>query len=698
LVHPLARNTLALLPGAKAAPMPQALSPMLALLRPNPPAGEEWVFEPKLDGFRTIAYLEPKRVTLRSRNETDMTGYFPAVASELKVMEIPAILDGEMVAIDERGKTCFQCLQQTVGLPHQHAGGTFSTVYYVFDVVYVNGISLVDVPWEQRREVLGQLVLPGIHVKPIERFEGDGELVFRAAVDTGLEGIVAKKKRSLYESGRRSGSWVKVKSTLSDEFIVGGFARGRGKRADSFGSLLLGYYDGNNLVYAGSVGSGFDEKSLRELKLNMQPLISARSPFTRDIEYSAGVTWLKPVLVAEVRFAEWTPAGMLRVPVFLRVRADKIPSDIRHTAAPISEPFPRGEVIELSGSTRNILEGLQNRDEEVRVRAGGYEISLRGLDKVFWPSYRDRPALTKRDYLTYLAEVADLILPHLKDRPLTLTRYPDGISGEKFYQKHWETAPPEYVRTVSLFSKENKAFQEYLLCNNLPTLLWLGQAADIELHTWYSRVSEKPDPPDLSSYKGSPEHLGNYLSDLPDFLVFDIDPYIYSGSEAAGAEPELNRSAFGAAVETALWLRDALESLRLTAFVKTSGKTGLHVFAPVKRRFDFDTLRRAAATICRHLESLHPEQITTEWAVAKRRGKVFLDFNQNTRGKTVASIYSPRPTAWASVSLPFTWEELAGIYPADFNITNAPARLARVGDLWADILRHKGDFESIVQG
>ena len=324
----------------------------------------------------------------------------------------------------------------------------------------------------------------------------------------------------------------------------------------------------------------------------------------------------------------------------------------------------------------------------------GISYPSRGSTRFFWPAYKDKPALAKRDYLIYLAEVADFILPHAKDRPLTLTRYPDGITGEKFYQKHWEVPPPEFVSKVSIYSKENEAFQDYLLCNNLATLIWLGQIADLEIHTWYSRVAERPDRPDLSAYKDRPEHLGNYLAGIPDFLIFDIDPYIYSGEEHAGEEPELNSDAFKAAVEAAFWLKEALESLQLIPFVKTTGKTGLHIFVPIKRKYDYDATRRAAATISRHVEAQHPEKLTTEWAVAKRRGKIFLDFNQNTRGKTVASVYSARPTPWAGVSLPFKWDELDGIYPADFNISNSPARLAKTGDIWADIMKSKRGLEA----
>ena len=407
---------------------------------------------------------------------------------------------------------------------------------------------------------------------------------------------------------------------------------------------------------------------------------------------------MKPKLVAEVKFAERTPGGFLRHPVFLRLRGDKAASEVRAVEVAEPPPFQAEGAVELSKSTRQILEALGSRDDEIHISAGGHQISLTGLDKVFWPKNGKDPPRTKRDYITYLAEIADFILPHAKDRPITLTRYPNGINGEKFYQKHWESQLPEFVETVSIYSEENDAFQDYLMCNNLATLLWLGQLADLEIHTWYSRAAERPDRPDLSSYKGAPEHLGDYLSGIPDFLIFDIDPYIYSGEETAGEEPELNRKAFKATVEAAFWVKEALESLKLVPYVKTSGKTGLHIFVPIKRKYDYDATRQAAAAISRHVEARHPEELTTEWAVAKRRGKIFLDFNQNTRGKTVASVYSARPTPWAGVSLPFGWEELENIYPEDFNISNAPARLKQIGDIWADIMKDKRELGGIDDG
>jgi bifunctional non-homologous end joining protein LigD len=285
----------------------------------------------------------------------------------------------------------------------------------------------------------------------------------------------------------------------------------------------------------------------------------------------------------------------------------------------------------------------------------------------------------------------------MRDRPITLTRFPNGIHGGHFYQKHWEAKLPEFVETVRLWSDQNEGDGDYLICNNLPTLLWLGQLADIELHTSYSRVSPEPDGRHLAAtFAGSRENMERSLLNYPDFIVFDLDPYIYSGKEAKGAEPELNRKAFKKACDVALWLKDLLDSMSLSSFVKTTGKTGLHIYVPILRQFDYATVRASAETIGKFLLGAHPRDITMQWIVEKRTGKIFFDHNQNTRGKTLASIYSPRPSPQAAVSMPVRWDELRDIYPPDFTILTAPERLRKTGDLWANILQEKHDLGALL--
>ncbi|MBI2908507.1 MAG: DNA ligase D [Chloroflexi bacterium] len=695
---PLSRGSL---PGARQAPMPDALSPMLASLAARPFSHPDWLFEPKLDGYRTIALLREGSVRLLSRNGLDNTAKYPFVVASLRSQPVgQAVLDGEIVALDDQGRPCFQCLQQHLKLERGKRPAP-PIVYYVFDLLYLDGFDLRDAPLRQRKELLSAILQPSDNVRLVGHFEKDGVSVYEAALKQGLEGILAKRQDSVYESGRRSPSWLKVKATRSDEFVIGGYSQGIGARAHTFGALLVGYYDGaGRLIYAGHVGTGFDEDTLHDLLTRLEAMKTDERPFAQTPPTKGPTVWVRPELVAEVKFTEWTQEGYLRNPVFLRLREDKPAAEVRRTqaAAPPAPAQPvRGGVVAALTPAENVLRQLRSASQGASIEVEGHRLLLTNLSKELWPAVENRRPLTKRDLLTYLTTVSPYLLPHLKDRPITLTRYPDGIHGERFYQKHWEHPLPEFVNTIDLFSEENNRFRKFLLCNNLPTLVWLGQLADLELHTWFSRVALGLDEPDLSDFTGPDDKLGDFLANYPDFIVFDLDPYLFAGTEARGEEPELNRRAFARTGEVALWLKELLDGLSLSSFVKTSGKTGLHVFAPIVRQFDFHVVRRAAETIGRYLLQRHPQDITMEWTVEKRTGKVFFDHNQNVRGRTLASLYSPRPTPLATVSMPLRWDELGRTYPTDFTILNAPRRLAATGDLWAGILNARGDLSSLLK-
>jgi bifunctional non-homologous end joining protein LigD len=305
-----------------------------------------------------------------------------------------------------------------------------------------------------------------------------------------------------------------------------------------------------------------------------------------------------------------------------------------------------------------------------------------------------QPELAKRDVLRYFAQVSPHILPHLADRPLTMIRMPEGIHGERFFQKHWEQARPRFVETLTVFSESKDGSHDYLLCNNLPTLLWLAQSGTLEFHVWHSRAKAGPDAPGKGTdYASSLEAMEKSVLNFPDYVVFDLDPYIYSGKEKQGEEPELNTAAFEKTREVAFRLRELLRSMALDAIVKTSGKTGLHVFVPIRRTLDFDAARHVSEIVGRHLLRRHPRDITLEWSIPRRTGKIFMDYNMNVRGKTLNVAYSPRGVPGAPVSMPLTWEELATAHPLDFRITNAAARLAETGDRWKDALTRKFSLE-----
>ncbi|HYS51252.1 MAG TPA: non-homologous end-joining DNA ligase, partial [Burkholderiales bacterium] len=397
-----------------------------------------------------------------------------------------------------------------------------------------------------------------------------------------------------------------------------------------------------------------------------------------------------------VKFQNWTDDGSLRAPVFLRFRDDIDAKSVRRAKGPkAASRAPREE-----GELEAILRQLDGEKTSLTLAVGTHQIRLTHLERVYWPADAalKQPALTKRDLLRYFAQVSPFILPHLADRPLTMIRMPDGIHGQRFFQKHWEQERPDFVQTITVFSAHKDEQHAYLLCNNLPTLLWLAQSGTLEFHVWHSRAKPGPDTAGKGTdYASSLAALESSVLNYPDYVVFDIDPYIYSGKEAAGAEPELNTVAFEKGKEVAFWLRELLLSMSLEPIVKTSGKTGLHVFVPIRRTIDFDAARHVSELVGRHLMRLHPKDITLEWSVPKRTGKIFMDYNMNVRGKTLNVAYSPRGEPGAPVSMPLTWEELAGAHPLDFRITNAAQRLSETGDRWRDALSRKQSLESALK-
>ncbi len=694
--------------GARPATFPMHVAPMLASLADGPFSHPDWWFEPKLDGIRALAYLQGGVVRLQSRRGNDITHQYPALVRALAAQPAnAAVFDGEIVAPDERGVPSFERLQGRMNLTREQdiarAEIEIPVEYHLFDLVYLDGFDLTGVPLGQRRELLERVVVPVGPIGVVARFDAAGEAAYEAAVAHGLEGVIAKRKDSRYETGRRSSVWLKVKATQSDDFVVGGFSAGQGARATTFGALLLGSFDEEDrLLYAGHVGSGFDDRTLDDLRRRLDALRTDVCPFTEPPPLNAPTVWVRPELVVEVKYAERTRDGRLRSPVFLRVRDDKPASEVR--SAPSVRPAPssirrgRAAAPQVGEPVESVIDQLATPRTRLTLEVGTHRIPVTNLDKPLWPARDGRRSFTKRDLLIYFANVSPYLLPHLRDRPLTLLRLPDGIDGQRFYQKHWEQPLPPFVDTVRLYSGHNEGDQEYLLCNNLATLLWLGQIADLELHTWLSRIDPWPDAEGLpTTFTGSLDAIERSVLNYPDFVVFDLDPFIYSGREAAGEEPEPNREAFARTREAAWWLKELLDTLSLPSFVKTTGKTGLHVYVPIVRRLDFDAARAACETIGRFLVRAHPADLTMEWAVERRTRKVFIDYAQNVRGKTLASAYSPRALPGAPVSTPLRWDELDRVDPADFTIQTVPERLREIGDVWAGILDAKRDLLTALQ-
>ncbi len=709
------------LPGTSASPHPAARPapifdsrkerPMLSTLVEKAFDRPGWIWEPKLDGIRILAFINDGEVELRSRRGIDVTKQYPGLVAGLKRQPVRSmVLDGEVCALDD-GVPRFHLIQPrinlTKGVDMRKIDAEIPVVYYAFDLLYLDGYDLRQVPLSARKELMQRRFRPEGSLLSVTYVDQHSTDLADAARNLGFEGVVGKRAESRYEFAGRSKSWLKVKTVQEQEFIVGGYTKGEGARRSTFGALAIGYYEGETLKYATNVGSGFNDKDLADVTAKLKELETDASPFDGPTEGKP--TWVQPKLVVQVKFAEWTHDGHLRAPVFEGLRDDIDPRQVgRERATDLSVLEESAEVVVASDSqpaarvdvdveVAAVLSALESSKANLVLEIDGHPIKLTNLDKAFWPAHGDFGPLTKRDLIRYYTEMAPVALPHYKDRPLTLTRYPNGITGELFYQKHYAQPIPDFVDTVKIWSTSNNVEGEYILCNNLATLVWLAQIADLELHAWMASVNPEPDAIGRPlTFSGSEEALEESILNYPDYMVFDLDPYIYSGQEGKGAEPEYNRRGWQKTVELAHNLKELLDQLKLSSFIKTSGKTGLHIYVPLLRHFDYDQVRAATQTLGRFLVQQHPKDVTMEWDTSKRNDKVFFDHNQNMRGKTLAGQYSLRPTAWAGVSTPIAWSELAKLDPVTLNLRTVPGRVREKGDLWADILQRKNDLGSLL--
>ena len=689
-----------LVPGGEIEAFPERLTPMHAETAEAACEHPDWSWEPKLDGYRVLAFVGANGVRIVSRRGLELRA-FPRLSAELAGQAASMVIDGELVAVDSAGKPSFSALQNRVQLASEReiaaADRSAPTALYCFDLLHFAGVNLRGRPYRERRRYLLQCVLPSPLVKLVHAVR-DGPTLLAASLESGLEGVVGKRNDSKYQPGRRSPAWLKVKAVQTGDFVIGGYTEGKGSRAP-LGALLIGYWEEKRLRYASHVGSGFDADLLADLKARLEPLRTEDCPFAERPALHRRTQWVAPRLVAEVRFHNWTEDGFLRAPVFLRLRDDLQARKVRRPRAARGAPAAEKHAAR-TGELADVLRQLDNPRASFVLEVGGSQVRLTHLDRVYWPPEPalQQAALTKRDLLRYLAQVSPYMLPHLADRPLTMIRMPDGILGQRFYQKHWAQERPPFVESITVFSEHKDESHDYLLCNNLGTLLWLAQSATLEFHVWHSRARPGPDSGSQSTdCASSLASLEGSVLNFPDYVVFDIDPYIYSGKEAPGAEPELNTIAFEKGKEVAFRLRELLQSMRLESLVQTSGKTGLHIFVPIRRTIDFDAARAVSEAVGRHLQRQHPDDVTLEWSVPKRTGKIFMDYNMNVRGKTLNVAYSPRGASGAPVSMPLTWEELAHAHPLDFRIGNAAERLARTGDRWDQALHRKVSLERALQ-
>jgi len=671
-----------------------------------------WSFELKLDGFRSLAFVEGD-ARLLSRSGNDAHKQFPSIVGSLRALDLEqAIFDGELVCFDAEGLPDFNAMQRRFKNESPTAIATMDrtipATYCIFDLLFLNGRDLRQTPLRERRLLLEELGMAGDGLRVVDVFPEHGKDLFEHVAKLGFEGIVGKRLDSIYQPGVRSSDWVKVKQLHTEEFVVGGYTEGEGARRAYFGSLLLGKPEGDTLRYVGTSGGGFKEKQLKEITSLLRPLESKKNPFTGPITASGVKHFVEPRLWAEVSFQAYTPNGRIRIPVFQRMRPDlegvhakDESSGNSQRAADSGEPAARSSLQVAGGPQEGAasgLEGLQTKlmsvERDGYLEVEGARFHLSNLDRVMWPAFEDHPALTKRDVLIFLGKIAPFLLPHLKDRPLTFMRFGKGITGKKEVERHWAAGLPDFVDRAQIFSVAREQATEHMLVNNLATLLWTGQIDILEWHPWYSRVT--PGPGLGTDWGTSEETVLASALNYPDFIVFDLDPYLYSGNEAKGEEPELNPSALEATVEVAKSLREMLEQFGLPTYLKWSGKTGFHVYVPIQRSVSYEVTRPFAEQIGGSLLKQHPDLLTLEWSVEKRAGKVFFDFRMNVRAKTLVAPFSPRGVPGARLAWPLTWTELDSFDPHRYSIYRVDDLLDGFVDPWSDILDRAVDLQKLI--
>jgi bifunctional non-homologous end joining protein LigD len=656
------------LDGAQKSAMPSHVEPMLATLGEHPFSDPNWLFEIKWDGVRALARIEDGASTLRSRNGADITKRYPELAFLPQAFAASqAIVDGEIVALDERGLSSFERLQERmhVRAPSEHLVSQIPVVFFAFDLLYCDGYDLRKAPLLQRKQLLQRLVHASERFRYADHQMEHGKELFELAKQTGLEGIVAKRADSPYVSDR-SAYWMKLKVTNTLDAVVGGWTDSR-TPALPFGSLLLGLYQDKKLRFIGHVGSGFDGKKLEEISGKLKELATADCPFEMVPETNEKPSWVEPALVARVKFSGWTQEHVLRHPVFLALLEDARPTDCRWeseaepvTTAPtvVRAPQVTGKVLDTKAQIEAEL--FKGRAETVTIELDGKRVRLSHLNKVYFPE----SGYTKRELLAYYYRMADFILPFLRDRLLVLRRYPDGIKGQAFFQKDMREGLPDWFKTVPVDSEERGKQIHYATADDRASLLYLTSLGCIDHNPWSSRYEDL---------------------DHPDYFFFDLDP-------SEGTE-------FSVAVTIAGALHEKLQELRLASFLKTSGATGIHIYIPVEPVYTYEQLRTFAEIVARTVTSEHPNLVTNERSVAKRpRGRILIDVQQNAHGRPLAAPYSVRAFPKAPVSAPILPQELRkNLRPETLNIKTVFARLKEKGDLWGDFWKRQQRLEEAIE-
>jgi bifunctional non-homologous end joining protein LigD len=646
---------------------PRDIKPMLATLVDKPSEKSGWLYEIKWDGYRAISYMNEGNVEIRSRNNKDFTKKYYPVTNALKDWKINAVVDGELVVVNDKGLPDFNALQSW----RSEADGEL--VYFLFDLLWLEGHNVMNLPLKQRRKILEQIVPSASIIKLSENFDISGPEFFTLADKMGLEGILAKKEDSVYTPDARSKDWLKIKTQKSQEAIICGYTKNE-NTSKKFSALLLGVYHGKELEFIGPVGTGFTTQVQTEILEKLKPLLTKECPFEPEPDYNkpsrfrpnpppAKVTWVKPKVVAEITYRALGSDGSLRHPSFKGLREDKQARDVtweQSAPTPVLADDEQQMVSEkvarpVSGERKTLL----NPKDETQVRnIGGHDIKFTNLSKIFWPEENT----TKRDMLNYYYQAAPYMLPYYKDRPQTLNRFPNGIYGQSFYQKDVTGKVPDWIKKHEYYSETDQRAKNFLVIDNEASLLYVASLGCIEMNPWSSRTQ---------------------TPDNPDWCIIDLDP---------------DKNPFNQIIQTAQVTHEILEAIGAPSYCKTSGSTGLHIYIPLGGKYDYEESKEFGRALVKVVHAELPVFTSIERLTSNRKGKIYLDFLQNRPQATVAGPYSLRPKPGAPVSMPLFWEEVKpGLKMADFNIKNAIPRLKETGDIFAGVLGKGIDIKKVLK-
>ncbi len=646
------------LPGARKAAVPPEMQPMLATAVTKPPDGPQWLYEIKWDGIRALCFIKNGALQVHSRRGLRSERQYPELASLPERVDAKvAWLDGEICVLDSDGRARFELIQPRIGAnpaAAPHLMETNPATLFLFDVLYMDGYDLRRVPLDDRKRVLSNIVKPDEHIRVSNTFETDGNDMFEAARNMGLEGIIAKDRRSAYEA-TRSRCWQKIKVLNEQELVIAGFTKGE---RDYFGSLVLGIHENGKLRHAGQVGTGFDQKKMKAIYDRLQPLITKANPFP-DKPRIKDVTWVKPEIVCQVRFLEWTKDGMLRAPVFVGLREDKAAQEAVREPIADTPPPPVAPKKRPRAPKRKAAPSLDLSGRETTVEIDNHLLKFTNLDKVLFP----KDGCKKRDLLEFYDRVSEWLLPHLRDRPLSMKRYPNGIAADYFFQKNAGDHFPDWFQLEPITEHHPPKINQYPIANDRASLLYLVNLGCIDQNPWMSRIGSL---------------------DRPDWILLDLDPV---------------QTSFDHIVDAVLLVREVLSELGLKGYPKTTGGDGMHVYVPLDPVYTYDQVRSFAEILSHLAVDREPNLFTTPRSVDKRKkDRVYFDYLQIGTGKTIAAPYVVRAYDGTPVATPLDWKEVKhGLHPADFRIDNAIERFERVGDLFAPVIQGGQKLENALE-